>query len=100
VWRLSNNSLPGSGFVDRRLRAPYRAHMITPEQCRAARGLLKWTQRDLADAARVSKDTIRHFELEQQNPQQSTLAVIQRAFEDAGVEFTNGDTPGLRLHKR
>jgi len=73
--------------------------MITPEQCRAARGLLKWSQKDLADASGVSNQSVRDFELGRKNPQQSTLAVIQRAFEDAGVEFTNGDTPGLRLHK-
>ncbi|SDF48090.1 Helix-turn-helix [Limimonas halophila] len=73
--------------------------MITPEQCRAARGLLKWSQKDLADASGVSNQSVRDFELGHKNPQQSTLAVIQRAFEEAGVEFTNGDTPGLRLHK-
>jgi hypothetical protein len=27
-------------------------------------------------------------------------AAIQHAFEAAGVEFTNGDAPGVRLHKK
>ena len=29
----------------------------------------------------------------------STVAALRRAFEDAGVEFTNGDQPGVRLRK-
>jgi len=73
--------------------------MISAEQCRAARGLLKWTQRDLAERARVSKDTIRHFESGRHEPNESTLTVIQLAFETHGVEFTNGDAPGVRLPK-
>ncbi|WP_090018254.1 helix-turn-helix domain-containing protein [Limimonas halophila] len=73
--------------------------MITPEQCRAARGLLKWTQPQLARMARVSKDTVRHFESGRQEAHPSTLTVIQQAFEAHGVEFTNGDAPGVRLPK-
>jgi hypothetical protein len=30
-------------------------------------------------------------------PRRATLDVIQRAFEAGGVEFTNGDQPGVRL---
>jgi len=73
--------------------------MITPEQCRAARGLLKWTQPQLARLARVSKDTVRHFESGRQEANPSTLIVIKLAFETHGVEFTNGDAPGVRLPK-
>jgi hypothetical protein len=29
-----------------------------------------------------------------------SLAAIQRVLEEAGVEFTNGDAPGLRLRKK
>ena len=32
--------------------------MITIEQCRAARGLLGWTQQDIADASGLSKTAI------------------------------------------
>ena len=32
-------------------------------------------------------------------PQCATLDVIQRAFEAAGIEFTNGEQPGVRLTK-
>ena len=36
--------------------------MITIGQCRAARGLLDWTQQDLAEACGLSKTAINNFE--------------------------------------
>jgi transcriptional regulator with XRE-family HTH domain len=72
---------------------------MTPSQCRAARGLLNWTQDEMASAARVSVVTVRNFENEKSTPQRATLDVIQRAAEAAGVDFTNGDQPGVRLAK-
>jgi len=74
---------------------------MTPAQCRAARGLLRWTQPDLADAAGVSDVTVRKFENEQAAPQRASLAVIRNAFETAGVIFVeeNGEGPGVRLRK-
>src|ERR1019366_2659972 len=76
--------------------------MITPAQCRAARGLLDWTQQELAEAARIGVATIRLFEGEAAESRHATLAVLRRAFELAGVEFIdeNGGGPGLRLRKR
>jgi predicted transcriptional regulator len=73
--------------------------MITPEQCRAARGLLDWGQQDLADKAAVGVVTVRQFEGRANEPRRSTLNVIRRAFEDAGVDFIdqNGGGPGVRL---
>jgi transcriptional regulator with XRE-family HTH domain len=70
--------------------------MITDMQSRAARGLLRWTQADLARAAGVSQLTVRNFEAEKTSPTRATLDVIQRAFEKAGVEF-NADGRGVRL---
>jgi transcriptional regulator with XRE-family HTH domain len=70
---------------------------MTPAQCRAARGLLNWNQDEVALAARVSVVTVRNFENDKSTPQRATLDVIQRAFEAAGVEFTNGERPGVRL---
>jgi transcriptional regulator with XRE-family HTH domain len=70
---------------------------MTPAQCRAARGLLKWGQDDLASAASVSAVTIRNFENEKSSPQRASLAMMVRALEAAGVEFTNGDRPGVRM---
>jgi transcriptional regulator with XRE-family HTH domain len=66
---------------------------MTPSQCRAARGLLNWTQDEMASAAHLSVVTVRNFENEKSTPQRATLDVIQRALEAAGVEFTNGEQP-------
>ncbi len=76
--------------------------MITASQCRAARGLLDWTQQQLADTARVGVATVRLFESEAAETRHATLVVIRRAFELAGVEFIdeNGGGPGVRLSKR
>jgi transcriptional regulator with XRE-family HTH domain len=72
---------------------------MTPSQCRAARGLLNWTQDEMASAARLSVVTVRNFENEKSTPQRASLDVIQRALEAAGIEFTNGEQPGVRLAK-
>jgi transcriptional regulator with XRE-family HTH domain len=75
--------------------------MITSAQCRAARGLLSWSQQSLADRAGVGIMTIHQFEKEGGKPRRATLDVVQRAFEKAGVEFIdeNGGGPGVRLRK-
>jgi transcriptional regulator with XRE-family HTH domain len=76
--------------------------MITPAQCRAARALLNWSQQQLAEAATVGNATIRNFESGNSAPQHSTLDVLRRALEAAGVIFVdeNGEGPGVRLKKR
>jgi predicted transcriptional regulator len=73
---------------------------ITPAQCRAARGLLDMDQRMLADGAMVTPGVIIDFEKGRRVPTRNNLASIQRVLEEAGVEFTNGDAPGVRLRKK
>ena len=70
-------------------------------QCRAAKGLLAWTQDELARMAGVSIVTVRNFENEKTTPQRASLDVIRRAIELAGVEFIaeNGGGVGVRLRK-
>jgi transcriptional regulator with XRE-family HTH domain len=71
---------------------------ITPEQSRMARGALEWSMRDLAKAARISPTTVNQFERGYAATNNSTLAAIRRAFEDAGIVFIdNGEGPGVRL---
>jgi transcriptional regulator with XRE-family HTH domain len=72
---------------------------ITARQCRAARGLLGISQRDLAEAASVSLSAILDFETGTRKPRPATLAALRRAFEDAGVVFIpiNGGGQGVRL---
>ena len=69
--------------------------MITPAQCRAARGLLRWTQEDLVARADVGIITIRTFETEKAAPRKSTLKLIRFAFEEAGVEFVEEGGKGI-----
>jgi predicted transcriptional regulator len=73
--------------------------MITPEQCRAARGLLAWSQQELAEKAGVGVVTVHQLEAASSQPRRSTLDVIRRAFEAAGVQLIDedGGGPGVRL---
>jgi transcriptional regulator with XRE-family HTH domain len=75
--------------------------MVTAAQCRAARGLLDWSQQDLATRAGVGIVTVRQLEGGVNEPRRATLEVVRRAFESAGVEFIeeNGGGPGVRLRK-
>ncbi|WP_066922829.1 helix-turn-helix transcriptional regulator [Methylobacterium sp. CCH5-D2] len=72
---------------------------LTPAQSRAARGLLDWPQMQLARLSNLSESTIRDFEKGRRVPSANNLAAVQRAFEEAGVEFIsqNGGGPGVRL---
>ena len=76
--------------------------MISPAQCRAARGLLSWTQADLAKAASIGIVTVRQFEGESGTPRTATLTVIRQAFEAAGLQFIpeNGGGAGVRLRNK
>jgi predicted transcriptional regulator len=75
--------------------------VITPEQCRAARALLAWSQQDLADKSGVGIVTVHQLEAGASQPRRATVDVVRRAFEAAGVEFIdeNGGGPGVRLKK-
>jgi transcriptional regulator with XRE-family HTH domain len=73
---------------------------ITPAQCRAARGLVDMDQAVLADGAMITRGVIVDFEKGRRVPTRNNLAAIQRVLEEAGVEFTNGDAPGVRLKKK
>ena len=73
---------------------------ITPAQCRAARGLVDMDQAVLADGALVTRGVIIDFEKGRRVPTRNNLAAIQRVLEEAGVEFTNGDAPGVRLRTK
>ncbi len=70
--------------------------MITAAQCRMARAALKIGVLKLAAMAKVATSTITRLEAgEELKPR--TVEAIQTALEKAGVEFTNGNKPGVRL---
>ena len=61
--------------------------MITAAQCRAARGLIAWSQQDLAQRAGIGTVAVHQLENGTSSPRRATLDVVRRAFEAAGVEF-------------
>jgi transcriptional regulator with XRE-family HTH domain len=68
---------------------------ITAGQLRAARGLLGWSQLDLARAAGVGRQTIARLELDAQTPLVTTLNSLVAAFTLAGIRFINDEERGL-----
>jgi len=77
--------------------------LITSEQIRAARALIKWSADDLAQNSGVGIATIRRFESHNGVPsgQLRILTTLKNSLEKAGVEFigTPEDSPGVRLKK-
>jgi transcriptional regulator with XRE-family HTH domain len=71
---------------------------ITSEQIRAARALLRWEQKDLAEASKVSLPSVKRLETIPGDlaAQERTVDALRQAIEASGVEFTNGERPGVR----
>lgn len=75
---------------------------MTPEQCRAARGLVDMSQARLAALARVGESTVRNFEAGRSTPNEKNLEDIREALEAAGALFidaVDGEGPGVRLKR-
>jgi transcriptional regulator with XRE-family HTH domain len=72
---------------------------LLPEQCRAARGLLDWTQEQLAERAGVARSTVRDFECRRHELHRATEALVVKALQDAGILLIPPDNygPGVRL---
>jgi transcriptional regulator with XRE-family HTH domain len=73
--------------------------MLTSEQIRAARAMLRIEQRELADRSGVSLETIKRIERTPGpiSAYTGTVDKLRRALESAGIEFSEGDQPGVRL---
>jgi transcriptional regulator with XRE-family HTH domain len=74
-------------------------HSLSGGQIRAARALLRWSVEELAQRTSLGRNTIKRAEAKEGNTSLTAAneLAIRHAFEAAGVEFTNGDQPGLRL---
>lgn len=71
--------------------------MVTIAQCRAARGLLGWTQQELADASGLSKTAINNFEKGHSDMKAESLKAIRIAFENRDIEFWGA--AGVRIRE-
>jgi hypothetical protein len=73
---------------------------MTPAQCRAARALLDMTVVELARAAAVPVAVIVDYETSLGfAPEEEHLDAIRDALEKAGIEFTAGERPWVKLRK-
>ncbi|MEI5682188.1 helix-turn-helix transcriptional regulator [Mesorhizobium sp. CCNWLW179-1] len=77
---------------------------LTSDQVRAARALLKWDQKTLAERSKVSVATIKRLEPLSGTIKANKVTVdaLRRALEAGGVEFIpeNGGGAGVRLARR
>jgi transcriptional regulator with XRE-family HTH domain len=75
--------------------------MINATQCKMARAAVGLGVRELAEAAKVSPDTVARFERGEEL-RERTVDAIRTALEAAGVEFIpeNGSGAGVRLRKQ
>ena len=74
--------------------------MITGDQIRMARAALRLGIRELAALAKVAPMTISRLETGRSGGHADTVRKIEQALEKAGIEFINGDAPGVRLRKK
>ena len=78
--------------------------LLTSDQIRAARALVRWRAEDLARTSGAGVATIRRAELAEGRTSMTVPndMAVRRALEAAGVEFIDedGGGPGVRLRKR
>lgn len=62
------------------------------EQMRAARGLLGWSRKKLAQKANTSAETIKNIEHGIYSPKKETITAIVEAFARYGVQFVHQES--------
>ncbi|OQP88179.1 hypothetical protein BTR14_01605 [Rhizobium rhizosphaerae] len=67
-------------------------HPLPPELVRAARGLLGWSQQQLADLAGTTVRTINRLENGEAPPSRKLNDTLHDVFESADVQFTAANT--------
>jgi transcriptional regulator with XRE-family HTH domain len=74
---------------------------LTSEQIRAARMLLRWLQKDLAENSGISLPVVKRVETEpgEIRALPSTIEAFQRAFENEGIMFLGGQFLGAVLRQ-
>jgi transcriptional regulator with XRE-family HTH domain len=76
--------------------------LITSDQIRAARALLRWSGKDLAEKTGLGFSTLMRLEVLDGVPsaQAKTLETIQKALEEAGIEFIGTPESGAGVRWR
>lgn len=69
----------------------YGYSMLSPEQCRAARGWLGWSQDELSKRARIGQSTLKNFEGGKRAPMRNNLEALRAALEAAGIGLLHDD---------
>lgn len=75
------------------------AHHFDPRPVPSGACLIAVSQSDLARAAAVPVALVKGFEMGILTLRPPDLDAIQQALERAGIQFIEGDRPGLRLRK-
>jgi DNA-binding transcriptional regulator YiaG len=105
-WRAHEPNIPGRPEAIRRLieislvdynnhKGPVqgsnsgktRSGVMSPQQTRAARAWLGWSQLELAKRARLSLGTVQTFERGERVPLSNNVAAMQRVLEEAGIRL-------------
>ena len=73
------------------------SRLIYAAQIRAARGLLNWSQGELAEGAGVSKQSVTRIEIGATDPRLSTITALNEAIHSAGVEMAEDINGTVRL---
>ena len=71
--------------------------LVYAAQIRAARGLLNWSQGELAERSGVSKQSVTRIENCTMDPRFSTMAALYGSFLSAGVKITMDTDGTVRL---
>ncbi len=78
--------------------------MLTADQLRAGRALVRWSQAELAEKSGVSQATIKRLEMMEGEltGHTATIRALEASLASAGVIFIaeNGEGPGVRLRKQ
>ena len=71
--------------------------IIFAAKIRASRGLLNWSQGELAERAGVSKQSVTRIENGTMDPRFSTITALYQAIRSAGVEMAEDINGTVRL---
>ena len=67
---------------------------MTPEQLRAARNWLGWTQQELATRANVGLSTVKTYEAGTRKPMAGNVLALRMTLEAAGMKITDDAVSG------